>query len=390
MKRIFFINRKNNLKYLITFIITVILFSGCGTKRIAPITGRKYRVYENSYSDYQMLNMVKSEYGQYVYSLGGDSKNKKETERVRRVASRLIAVTTEYLKNNGYANELKYYEWEIHLVPAPGQVNATCMPGGKIVVFEGILPIAYNDAGLAAILGHEIGHAIAHHSAENFTKQQKKGLWQTIGAVGLGVAGVAIGGDVETVSDVVNNTVQLSNQIMEFVEMKYSRKHEYEADHIGMVLMAMAGYDPREAPLVWQRMTQYYGDTQMRILSTHPSNKNRMKKMNEKWMGEALAYYKNSGSSQTNNYWANSQLSSNNGSKQSNSHPKSLTSQNQSVWKVTAGNLNVRNAPNTTTSSVIGSLKRGQKISVIEIKNGWAKINYNGKTGYVSSKFLIK
>ena len=379
-----------NKKFIFILLIPLILLSGCGTKRVVPITGRKYRVYENAYSDGQMLNMVKSEYGAYVYSLGGDSKKTQEAQRVKNVASRLIGAATDYMKKNGFANELKFYEWEVHLVPAPGQVNATCMPGGKIVVYEGILPIAYNDAGLAAILGHEIGHALAHHAAEKFSKQRNKSIWQTIGAVGLTTAGVALGGDAGTVSDVVGNTVKLSNQIMEFVEMKYSRNHEYEADHIGMVLMAMAGYDPREAPKVWERMTQHYGDFDMRILSTHPSNKNRMKKMNEKWMNEALSYYNSSKSGKTGNY-----LTSNTSVSKGNSGGSSYSSGyvaggSQNNYKVTAGSLNIRNAPNSSGSSVIGSLKKGEVVSVQSITNGWAKITYGGKTGYVSLKYLQK
>ena len=373
-----------------TLLLPLIILSSCGTKRIAPITGRKYRIHENNFSDYQMLNLIKSEYPSYVAYLGGDSRDKASTERVRRVSSKLIAVTEQYLKNNGYANELKFYEWEVHLVPAPGQVNATCMPGGKIVVFEGILPIAYDDAGLAAVLGHEIGHAIAHHSAEKMSKQQNKKIWQAVGVSALGVAGVLSGGDVQTVTDLANNTLQLSDQIMEFVEMKYSRSHEYEADHIGMVLMAMAGYDPREAPKLWERMTQHFGDTDMRILSTHPSNKNRMKKMREKWMGEAMAYYNNSKSGvgvQTSYTGSTSGSGAGSGSGSTGS---ALAAQSGATYTVTANSLNVRNAPNTTGSTVIGSLKRGQQVSVSSVTGGWAKINYNGKTGYVSVKYLQK
>lgn len=283
--------RRFYFKSLIYLLIPMFVLTACGTQRVAPITGRKYRVHEHLYSDYQMLNLIRADYPAYVLSLGGDSKNKKETQRVKNIGNKLISAATNYLKNNGYANELGNYEWEIHLVPAPGQVNATCMPGGKIVVFEGILPIAQNDAGLAAILGHEIGHAIAHHVAEKLTKSENKTSWLKLGAAGIMVAGMATGGDANVVNNVASNTIQITNQVMEFVEMKYSRNHEYEADHIGMVLMAMAGYDPREAPKVWERMTAYFGDDQMRILSTHPSNKNRMKKMNEKWMAEALNYY---------------------------------------------------------------------------------------------------
>ena len=133
------------------------------------------------FSDAQMLQASKSVYGEYISQCGGDSRDRQKTAMVKRVANNLIAVTNDYLRKNGYVNELKNFEWDVHLVPAPGQVNATCMAGGKILVFEGILPIAQNDAGLAAILGHEIGHAIGHHIAEQLTKQKKKQIGQMLG-----------------------------------------------------------------------------------------------------------------------------------------------------------------------------------------------------------------
>lgn len=364
---------------ILLFLLPLFIFTDCGTQRVVPITGRKYRVQENNFGDYQMLNMVKADYNDYVYSLGGDSNNKTESARVKRVANNLITAVTDYMSKNGYANELQFYEWEVHLVPAPGEVNATCMPGGKIVVFEGILPVAGNDAGLAAILGHEIGHAIAHHAAEQLTKSNNKSIWQNIGAAGISIAGIATGADPNSVNQVVNGTLNLSNQVMQFVEMKYSRNHEYEADHIGMVLMAMAGYDPREAPKVWERMTQYFGDNQMRILSTHPSNQNRMKKMNEKWMDEALTYYNNSKVKQQ------SKVSTGNANNLVNNNNSNLKS-NQ--YKVTANVLNVRTSPSVSNSSVLGGLTKGQVVTVTDISNGWGKVNYNGKTGYVSMQYL--
>lgn len=367
-------------------LISLIVLTSCGTQRIAPITGRKYRVQENSFSDVQMLNLVKSDYSSYVASLGGDSSNKRDAQKVREVASRLINAAVNYLQSNGYENELQYYEWEVHLVPAPGQVNATCMPGGKIVVFEGILPVADNEAGLAAILGHEIGHAIAHHVAEKFTKINNKKIWQTLTAAGLSITGTVLGGDAESVNDLAKNTIGLSNQIMEFVEMKYSRSHEYEADHIGMVLMAMAGYDPHEAPKVWERMTQQYGDNQMRILSTHPSNKNRMKKMNEKWMEEAMAYYDKYINGRGNLSISQSTSSYSGSSKYSHTNQSGEAEQ----YKVTATSLNIRSIPSLSNSRILGKLTKGECPSVIEIKNGWAKISYKGKTGYVKFQYLQK
>lgn len=370
---------KHNFTFrLLIFLLPIFIFTECGTQRVVPISGRKYRVQESNFSDYQMLNLVRPQYGDYINSLGGDSNNKTETARVKRVSNNLINVVTDYMAKNGFANELQFYEWEVHLVPAGGQVNATCMPGGKIVVFEGILPIAGNDAGLAAIIGHEIGHAIAHHAAEKFTKANNKAIWQKIGSAGLAIAGVATGADPNSVNQVINGTLNLSNQVMQFVETKYSRNNEYEADYIGLVLMSMAGYDPREAPKVWERMTQRYGDNQMRILATHPSNTNRIKKMNEK-MGVALNYYNQS---KAGNKAAVTPVKNT-----KNITPGSKATQS-GQYRVTAAMLNVRSAPNAGNSRIIGSLSKDQVVTVIDITNGWGKITYQGKTGYISMRYL--
>lgn len=361
-----------SLKILIVFSVTLLLVS-CGTKRVVPITGREYRVAEGAFSDPQMLQMSKSVYGQYILESGGDSRDRQKTAMVKSVADRLIKVTNDYLRKNGYANELQYYEWDVHLVPAPGQVNATCMAGGKILVFEEILPIAQNDAGLAAILGHEIGHAIGHHIAEQLTKEKKKQIGQVLGSAGIGILGSLTRGSQDEVGQVINQGVDLSNQVMQYFEMKYSRKHEHEADHIGMILMAMAGYDPHEAPKVWTRMTQNYGDNTNRILSTHPSNAKRQRWMETKWMSEAMRYYNQSKERYTNLYV-----------KQNNNVGKQST-----TYVVNTQKLNVRSA-SSSKSKVIGSLFRGQIVKVKNIQNGWAIINFKGMKGYVRIDYLKK
>lgn len=266
------------------------LFISCGTKRTVPITNRTQRIAEGAFSDDQVLSMIKPIYKKTI-SQYGDSRNKKQTALVKKVSNRLIQATNTYLKSNGYANELKYYEWEVHLIKN-SEANACCYPGGKILVYEPILDVTANEAGLAAVLGHEIGHAIAKHSAEKLTKSAKKMIWQQVGVNAINIIGLIEGESQETINEVSNSGVDLSNEIMQYVEMKYSRKQEHEADHIGMVLMAMAGYDSHEAPKVWTRMTQKYGDSTDRILSTHPSNAKRQRWMNEKWMDEAMRYYK--------------------------------------------------------------------------------------------------
>jgi len=298
---------------------------------------------------------------------------------VKKVANKLIRVTTDYMRKNGYANELKYFDWDVHLVPAPGQINAICMPGGKILVYEGILPITKNEAGLAAVLGHEIGHAIAHHAAQKNTQIAIKQMWQQLGSLGMRVLGQVSGEDQAVVGDVINQSVSLSDDVMKFFELKYSRKHEHEADHIGMILMAMAGYDPHEAPKVWSRMTQYAGDFTNRTLSTHPSNAKRQRWMEQKWMDEAMSYYNNKGKRTP------GQTASQN---TTNKKRTSAISYKGTTYIVNVSQLNVRSAPSASNSKVIGTLSSGQTVKVNSIDNGWATIVYNGQTCYVKANYL--
>lgn len=367
-------------KTILIFFIPLLIFPSCGTKRIVPITGRKIRIAEGSFSDRQMLEESKAAYPYIMSSYGKVSTNGQKTALVNRVANNLITATNNYLKTHGYSDELKYYEWEVHLIDSDVP-NAFCMAGGKIVVLEGILPIAHDEAGLAAVLGHEIGHALAHHIAEEMTKEKKKKAIQTVGAVGIGIAGVATKADMNVVNQVISSGVDLSNTIMQYVERRYSRKHELEADRIGMVLMAMAGYDPREAPKIWERMTDLVGETPGTLLDTHPSNKQRKQEMEEKWMSEALSYYKNSGAAQKS-------YTSQTSSRSSAGSSASQSSATGTRYKVTATKLNVRVSP-STGASILGALSKGQVITVTSISGGWATITYQGKTGYVSSGYLI-
>jgi predicted Zn-dependent protease len=163
---------------------------------------------------------------------------------------------------------------------------------------------------------------------------------------------------------------------MKYFEMKYSRKHEHEADHIGMILMAMAGYDPHEAPMVWHRMTEMFGDNTIRILSTHPSNAKRQRWMEKKWMDEAMRYY-------------NASHGRNHNTKRNDTNKESIDIVNPTEYKVRSTKLNVRSNPSISNSQIVGSLSSGQIVKVYSITNGWATIMYNGKTCYVKSDYLL-
>ena len=424
---------KNKLQVrIIIFFLPLLLLSSCGgTKRIVPLSGREYKVNERLFSDAQMLATSQRYYPMYVQQLGGDSKDKAATEMVNRVSTRLIGAAERFMKEHGYGNERGYYDWEVHLVPAPGMVNATCMAGGKILVFEGLLNLV-NEAGLAAILGHEIGHAIGHHMAEQKTKEARKQGWQAIGALGVGIAGIATKADTQVLTETINMGVGLSNQVMEFFEMKFSREQENEADYMGVMLMAMAGYDPQEAPKVWEKMLALGGEMGGGLLDDHPANSTRINNIRNKWMDEALAYYNGGGSvtkpSSPNDYYLaqNKSTSSSSSSSKPSVHPqaqaaiksnalasskakttpastskpvanaqktaasssaKSSATGSGKNYVVKLTKANIHSLP-SKSSSVMGTLTKGKSVTVKNIVNGWASITYNNKTCYVEESAL--
>ena len=220
--------------------VTILALSSCGTTQQVPLTGRTHRI---SVSDEQVLSLSNQEYTKYMAS-AKKSTNAANTAMVQRVGKKLANAVETYLKNNGFANDVKNYAWEFNLVQDKN-VNAFCMPGGKIVVFEGLLPYTQNETCLAIVLGHEIAHAVAKHSAEHFS----------------------------------------------FRNLKYSRDNETEADYMGLIFAAMAGYDPQQAIPFWQRMSQGKSANQSDIFSDHPSDAKRIAALQEE-MPEALKYYK--------------------------------------------------------------------------------------------------
>ena len=210
------------------------------------------------------------------------STNVKNTQMVTRVGRRLADAVENYLRNNGYADEVKNFQWEFNLVQDK-QANAFCMPGGKIVVYEGLLPYTQNEASLAIVLGHEIAHAVAKHSAEQITKQQN----QSIGTTILGtVLNSAVGSGT---GDIVNS---IASTGLSLLNLKYSRKNEQEADYMGLIFAAMAGYDPQNAIPFWQRMAASSQGAPMEFMSIHPSDATRIRNI-QKWMPEAMKYYQN-------------------------------------------------------------------------------------------------
>jgi len=231
-------------------------------------------------SDQQILSLSTQEYQKYMKS-AKPSANKQNTEMVRRVGQRLATAVTNYLNNNGLSNEVANFQWEFNLVQDK-QVNAFCMPGGKIVVYEGILPVTQDETSLAIVLGHEIAHAVAKHSAE----QMSTAIRQQYGAQALSIlmAGAGVNSGLQNIAGTVFGLGAKG------ASAKYSRDHESEADHLGIIFAAMAGYNPEAAVAFWQRMSAATGGGSASWLSTHPTDATRIKQI-QGWMPEALKYY---------------------------------------------------------------------------------------------------
>lgn len=230
--------------------------------------------------------MATQEYRQFlssnrVVSPSGD----RDAEMVRRVGQRLATAVAQYYSQQNLRETLEGYNWEFNLVNDPA-ANAWAMPGGKVVVYTGLLKITQNEAALANVLGHEISHAIFQHGNERMSQ----GLAQQLGGAALSVA---LSNQPAATQNLFMQAYGIGSQVG--VLLPFSRKHELEADRYGMRWAAMAGYNPREAIALWKRMQQNSnGGAPPEFLSTHPSEANRINQL-EKFLPEALQYYRPSG-----------------------------------------------------------------------------------------------
>lgn len=257
--------------------IALLTVVACGTSSTVPITGRKQNILV---SDEQVLSLSNQEYTNYMKTAKA-STNATNTAMVKRVGQKLATAVENYLKQNNQSAELKNYSWEFNLVQ-DNSANAFCMPGGKIVVYEGLLPITQNESSLAIVLGHEIAHAVAKHSAEQLSTQMKQQYGAQILSTVLSGAGVS-----SSTSTIAQGVFGLGSK---FSSLKYSRSHESEADHMGLVFAAMAGYDPSVAVSFWQRMAASSTTNTPAFLSDHPSDAKRISDI-QKWLPEAQQYY---------------------------------------------------------------------------------------------------
>jgi len=258
-----------NMKRIYALFFAILVFSGCTTN---PLTGQKTMAFVNNSS---LFPQSFAEYQQFINE-NKVIKNTPDADMVTRVGSRLAHAAQIWLEREGYSSYLKDYRWEYNLVD-DSTVNAWCMPGGKIVIYTGILPVTQTEAGLAVVMGHEISHALLNHGQQRMSA----GILQQLGAVGVAV--LASGASAEAQS-VAMLGYSLGSTVLG--TLPFSREHESEADHYGLTLMAIAGYNPDEAVPFWQRMAALSGGGSLEFLSTHPSNATRIRQLAE-WNSEA-------------------------------------------------------------------------------------------------------
>ncbi|MBS3777048.1 MAG: M48 family metallopeptidase [Bacteroidales bacterium] len=254
--------------------LALILFLiSCGT---VPLSGRKqFTVIPAS----QMISLANDSYAQ-VLKENELSDNQQYINQVRRVGDRVSSAVEEYFRKEGLEEQLKGYKWEFNVLSSEA-MNAWCMPGGKIAFYEGIMPICQDDNGVAVVMAHEIAHAVARHGNERMSQQ----LSVQLGGM---VLTEALEKEEEKTRNLALTAFGLGAQVGYL--LPYSRTHESEADELGLYFMAMANYDPREAPAFWKRMKSEAGTGPPEFLSTHPHPDNRIKNM-EEHMPKALEYY---------------------------------------------------------------------------------------------------
>ena len=264
-------------RILLTITTVAVLILGCAKNQV---TGRKQLIL---LPETELQNMASQQYKQFLTENKVVATNvNKDAEMVRRVGTRIAYAIGKYYEQQGKGDILNGYQWEFNLIDSK-DVNAWCMPGGKVVVYTGLLPVTQNEAALAVVMGHEIAHAIARHGNERMSQ----GVMQQLGGVALTVA-------------VANKPAETQNLFLQSYgigstvlgTLPFSRKQETEADKFGLIFSAMAGYNPNEAIPFWQRMAKVGGGQKPpEFLSTHPSDETRIANM-QKFIPEAMKYYK--------------------------------------------------------------------------------------------------
>ena len=255
--------------------VMLLLFISCAKDKI---TGRRPL---KLIDEQEMIKMSTTSYADFLAKNPPLPQNDARVQLVKKVGENIQHAVEQYVKDKGDPNRLDGYKWEFNVVDTK-TVNAWCMPGGKIVVYSGLLPITENENALAVVLGHEISHAVARHGNERMSQAMAA-------QVGGSILSITLSGKSQVTQDIFLQSYGVGSTLG---LLKYSRKHESEADRLGLLFMAIAGYDPNEAIAFWERMMKATGtNSTMEILSTHPSDQQRIDDL-KKFLPTALKYYK--------------------------------------------------------------------------------------------------
>jgi predicted Zn-dependent protease len=261
-------------KYLLSF--TILLSILAGSCSVVPLTGRKQL---NLLPESEMIAMGFTNYSEFLKD-NPPSADAVNTALVREVGNNIASAVVKYFADNNLQNRLNGYNWEFNLVNDPSP-NAWCMPGGKVVVYSGILPLTADRNGLAVVMSHEIAHAVARHGNERMSQE----MLTQLGGIALSEA---IKEKPQETRNIFLTAYGIGSQVG--VLLPYSREHELEADKLGLIFMAMAGYDPNTAIDFWERMANVGGEKPPEFLSTHPSDQSRINKIRAA-IPEAMKYY---------------------------------------------------------------------------------------------------
>ncbi len=262
---------KKIYKVFTLFVLSLVMVSCIST---APLTGRKQI---KLVSDEQVARESSMQYAQFIRQLRNKNllmNNSKSGKRLRRIGKRVSLAVEKYLSSNGMSNKIKYLNWEFNLIRSK-EINAFALPGGKIAFYNGILPILKTDAGIAFVMGHEIGHVIGGHHAEGASHKQIAGI--------ASLLTTAVTGS--------NLATTLVNDGLSIGLLKFNRTQEYEADKYGMIFMAIAGYNPKYAIDAEKRMSDISKNSGSDFLSTHPAGYKRINEL-RKFLPTAMKYYK--------------------------------------------------------------------------------------------------
>jgi len=256
--------------------MAVIVAYSCST---VPLSGRNRLSFVN---ESEMQTAAAQSYTTLLKDPQTKVLNNADAARVKRIGQKIASAVTKYMTANGYAEQIQGFNWEFNLIDSK-ELNAWCMPGGKVAVYSGILPVTKDDAGLATVMGHEIAHAVARHSSERASKAAV--------AQGLGsLLGAATGNSSQATQQLISQVYGVGAQ--GFYLLPNSRTQELEADHLGLIFMSMAGYNPANAVNFWQRMASasQSGQKPPEFLSTHPADGTRIAQI-QKDLPEAQRYF---------------------------------------------------------------------------------------------------